>query len=102
MNVDMDNKNIDVIQAYSRAIIQAIIFQVLLGMLAGMNLDLGQTKYAYMYCSIPFWIGVAMIMLRRKNLPTKGDIRFIAYGLIPIMLGGIPLFLYVWERKGIL
>ena len=101
-DVDMDGQQNADIQLYARPIVRALIVQAIFGILAGMNLDMGQTMSAYLYLSLPFWIGVGIIAVRRKSHPTKGDLLYIAYGLIPIMIGGIPLFFYVWERKGAL
>jgi hypothetical protein len=65
-------------------------------------LDEGQVFSATLYLSMAYWCGVVLILLRRKRRISRGDRTFIRYGLIPILIIGVPLFMHVWGLKGAL
>ena len=85
---------------YHRALIQALALQVVLLILGAMVLDGGECLSAVVYSSIAYWAGLAFVVFRRPSTPTGGDLVFVRYGLIPIVIGGVLLFIYVWGKKG--
>jgi hypothetical protein len=69
---------------------------------ADLILDLGQFMQATRDLSPAYWFGVVLILLRRSNTLTPGDRLFMRFGLIPILVIGIPILLYVWSVKRVL
>jgi hypothetical protein len=86
--------------ALSRAFLRALLFQAGLLVLFSLALDFGHMLRACGYSSLVFWVGVAMILLRRHSNPTKGDLVYIRWGLLVIVLIGVPAFLTVWRVRG--
>jgi hypothetical protein len=46
--------------------------------------------------SAAYWCGVILVMVRRANRLTKGDHRYFRFGLMPLLLVGVPLTNAIW------
>jgi hypothetical protein len=44
-------------------------------------------------------MGTVLILVRRPRNPTRGDLAFIRWGLLPIVVIGSELFIAVWKFK---
>jgi len=85
---------------YTRPLIQAFALQLVLVFLYDYCcLDLGEHRQACCYSSVVFWLGTVLILVRRPRKPTRGDLAFIRWGLLPIVLFGSELFVAVWKFK---
>jgi hypothetical protein len=60
--------------AWSRAFLEALLLQTGLLVLFSLVLDFGQMLRACCYSSLVFWVGAAIVLLRRHSNPTKGDL----------------------------
>jgi hypothetical protein len=88
---------------YTRPLLLAFLLQLLfLFFYKVMVLDLGQGLQACCYGSVAFWLGVVLILVRRPRNPSPGDLTYIRWGLIPIVLISNPIFLWVWKAKGVI
>jgi hypothetical protein len=85
---------------YFRPLLWAFVFQVLLLAFYCTVLDLGQHARACSYASGVFWLGVLLILVRRRESPTRGDLAFIRWALLPIGILGSETFLLVWQMRG--
>jgi hypothetical protein len=65
-------------------------------------MDLGQFMAATVYLSVGFWASVLIVVARSRKGLTRGDRLFIRYGLLPILILGIPAFFFVWDHKKVL
>jgi len=97
--MDSEQKDTD---PYKWPLIQAVVLQSIIMTLAGLIFDMGECGSACFYSSFPFWIGVGIIAVRRRKRPTPTDILFMKYGILLTTLIGVPLFLSVWEKKGVI
>jgi hypothetical protein len=70
-------------------------------LLASLILDGGIIASAVGYLSIAFWIGAITIWARRSKL-TQSDRLYLQWGLPVILLLGVPLFFFVWVKKGVI
>jgi hypothetical protein len=86
---------------YFRPLIQAICIQSIFLLLSACVLDSEQTFAATRYASLAFWAGVLIVIIRRPAAPTSSDLRFVRYGLIPIVVAAVPCFFIVWHLKGV-
>ena len=68
---------------------------------AGLILDMGEWALATCRISAAFWVGVVIVLVRRHNVLTRGDHRFLRYGLLPLLLIGIPITLTIWGYRGV-
>jgi hypothetical protein len=72
--------------SYDRAIKSAIVEQLVLGVLAALLLDGGQTARNLACCIAVFWLVVAMIALRRPFMPAAADLAIIRWGSLPLLI----------------
>ena len=87
---------------YKRALTQAVVLYCLWLGFSQLILDTGEFLSAVIYSSIAFWIGVVLVVVRRPLAPTRGDLYFIRWGIIPIVAMGVAVFTCVWHWKGVL
>jgi hypothetical protein len=82
-------------------LIVAIVVQFLALLFGAITPDMGQTLLALQRVSIEYWLGVAIILLRRHNSMTRGDHTFLRFGLVPLLLLGTPASLFIWAYRGV-
>jgi hypothetical protein len=88
---------------YTRPLLRALLLQLfLLYFYKEMILDLGQRLQACRAASAAFWLGTILILVRRPRNPTSGDLTYIRWGLVLVVLVSNPIFIRVWEIKGVL
>ncbi len=93
--------NLPVSSAYRPAVVTSIIIQLLLSVLFLMILDGGFTARVGGYSMIGFWIGVAIVMLRRPRDPRPSDLAYVRYGYPIIFIVGLLIavaVLYMRQR----
>ncbi len=84
---------------YIRPLLRALTLQLILIFFFGLVLDGGLSLQAFCYSSCGYWMGVILILVRRRASPTKGDLAFIRWGLLLVALLAVPAFLWVWYIK---
>ena len=85
---------------YGSALNQAIVLQIVFGVLTALMLDMGQSFGFFKVAFLGHWVGILLIIGRRPLSPTKVDIFFIRWGILLLLAitGGIaPL---VWKIIG--
>lgn len=81
--------------AYRNAIRAAVLLQLVLAVLMTLILDGGYTARIGGYVMGGFWIGVAMIMLRRPRAPTPLDLFYVRWGYLTLLVLSVALALTV-------
>ncbi len=59
---------------------------VILIVLTALMLDFGRSNQFCIVAMIGYWLGTLFILLRRRKAPTRLDLWFIRYGVIPLWL----------------
>jgi hypothetical protein len=85
----------------SRDLLIGGLVQIAALVFAGMILDEGGWALATCRISAAFWVGVIIVLVRRHNALTRGDHRFLRYGLLPLLVAGIPITLTIWAYRGV-
>lgn len=85
---------------YVRPLIWAFGFQFLLIAFYWTALDFGQHRRASAYASMVFWLGVLLILIRRREKPTSADLAFIRWALLPVGVLATESILFVWRMRG--
>jgi hypothetical protein len=85
---------------YFRPLLRALLLQFLLLAFCTRILDGGVIFDACAKSSAAFWAGVIVILVRRPKNPTRGDLIYVRWGLLPIVTVGVYGFLTVWHAKG--
>jgi hypothetical protein len=80
MNWAICHRRLRIAPAYDHQIWFSIKQQVILAILAVLVLDMGQTARGMAAVMIGYWIGTAIIVIRRPLLPSKGDLLFVRWG----------------------
>jgi hypothetical protein len=74
------HRKLKIAPAYDRPIWFSIKQQVVLGILAALTLDMGETARGMAAVLIGYWIGTMIVLARRPLLPSKGDLLFVRWG----------------------
>ena len=48
-----------------------------------------------------FWLGVLLILIRRREKPTRADLVFIRWALLPVGVLATEGILFVWRMHGL-
>lgn len=88
---------IPIAMSYRRTIYDALILQVILGLLAMMVLDGGHIAHTTGIAVLAFWSGAAVIMIRRPTAPTQTDLRLIRFGFLPLLVITFVLAEWIWS-----
>jgi hypothetical protein len=62
------------------------IVQLVLLVLTALVLDGGQLNRLCVVAIIGYWVGVAVVMIRRRTSPTRVDLLFLRYGPLGLMI----------------
>jgi hypothetical protein len=84
------------------AIVVGISLQVLLFVLGELFLDHGATSHAVLRIGIAYWVGVAIIVIRRPRNLTRLDVLYIRWGNPLLVLAAVPVAWYYWHYRGIM
>ena len=77
--------------AYRKSITVALVLQVLTTLLLLTILDGGTLAKAGGAAMIGFWLGVALVMLRRPNMPSPFDLVYVRWGYLVMLIIAIAL-----------
>ena len=84
---------------YRRPLVEAVILQVLFLALGACVKDFGQFLLAVICSSAVFWAGVSFVLIRRPSSPSRADLLYVRFGLIPIVVAGVILLLPVLQQR---
>lgn len=82
-----------------RELIVGGIVQLCALLFATTILDMGEWALATSRISAAFWVGVIIVLARCRNSLTRGDRRYLRYGLVPMLAVGIPFTLAIWAHR---
>lgn len=80
----------------------ALAQQFVILVFAGMILDGGRIGQTFLFGLIAFWITVLLILFRRKQNLTKGDLVFIEGGSMVVCLLSALITIAIWRMRGVL
>ena len=84
----------------SRDMLIGVVVQSLALFFAASILDMGQCAQATADISVGYWFGVMIVLVRRSHSLTPGDQMFVRFGLVPLLIAGIPITLGIWACRG--
>jgi len=82
--------------AYDRAVKHSLLLQLITTILLLLLLDGGQLARAGAAAMLAFWIGVAIVMLRRPQTPRPLDLLYVRWGYLPFLAIAIAVALSPW------
>ena len=86
--------------SFSAALKVGIVIQIALFPLTALIMDGGVTNRLCVLAMIGYWIGVAVIIVRRGASPTKLDLFFLRYGVVGLFLATFFLAPLVYRIIG--
>ena len=84
---------------YRKYILWSLALQVFLLSVACILTDGGRTLIAFLYSTVAYWFGVAMILRRKSPEPIKTDVMYLKYGLIALSLISATLSPIIWALR---
>lgn len=85
---------------YWSALKTGVVLQLVICVLTLLLLDMGRAFGFFRVALIAHWMGIIVIMGRRPTSPTKVDILFIRWGILPLFLLSVWLGPLVWRIIG--
>ena len=83
------------------AAIEGAVIQSVLVMMSCLLLDFGVTAQISIFAAVGFWAGVALLVMRRRNVPTRTDLFFIRFGFLPVFIVAQVLVRWIWQWRGV-
>ena len=87
--------------SWRRAILAAVIQQILALFLLGLTTDAGGLDLVWFYTVCAFWVGVAVVAIRRGKSPTGLDMALVRIGFLPLLLMAMFVAALVWHARGL-
>lgn len=78
----MLTRSLPIAAVYDRAIRGALLTSVAFGVLCALMLDGGLLRYRCAVALAGFWVGVALIVVRRPLAPSRDDLAFVRWGFL--------------------
>lgn len=95
------NYSLPISPAYRKAIFDALVLQIFIGLLSAMILDGGGCAQVCGVALLAFWGGAAVLIWRRPQSPTQTDILLLRFGyFLVIFIAGV-LIHFIWHLRGI-
>ena len=88
------------LKSYRKYIVWSLVVQGFLFLMASITFDYGETFVAFIYSSVAYWFGVAMIHRRKSTEPIRTDVLYLKYGLILLSLVSWNLSPMIWALRG--
>jgi hypothetical protein len=76
----------------------ALLQQATCSILAALTLDMGETWHSNMISLLAYWMSVGLIVARRLDAPTRGDLFFIRWAFLAIWFFAMIVGPTVWYR----
>jgi hypothetical protein len=86
--------------AYRKAIFDALILQIIIGVLSAMILDGGDCANVCGVALLAFWGGAAVLIWRRPQSPTETDMLLIRFGYFLVIFMAGTLVHFIWHLRG--
>lgn len=94
-------KRLPIAAKYDSAIYDALLLQIVLGILSAMILDGGVMAQVCGIALVAFWGGVAVLIWRQPQSPSRVDIGLIRFGYLPLIIISGFLSGFVWHLRGV-
>lgn len=89
--MDQSPTLIPIAGVYRNAIRTAVVVNLLLTIFLLSILDGGKIARAGGCAMVGFWIGVAMVMMRRRQNPRRIDLMYIRWGYVPLLFLAVAM-----------
>jgi len=86
--------------AYRGAVKVAIVLQVVVALFLLLLLDGGTLARVGGVAMIGFWIGVAVVMIRRPREPSTLDLLYVRWGYLAVLIVGIACVPFMGVLRG--
>ncbi len=84
-----------------KALVVACAQQIIILGVTSFELDGGIDFLKCLYALVAYWVGFAILMIRRRTELTKFDIHFVAYGYLALSVLSMVAAPLVWHLRGV-
>ena len=95
------NFTLPISPSYRKPVFEAVVIQTLVGLFSGLVLDGGNMARICGIALVAFWGGVAVLIARRPQSPTRTDIELIRFGYLPVVVLAWFLVQFIWNIRGV-
>ena|ERR1041385_2850933 len=85
---------------YDSPIFQALVLQMVLGILSGLILDGGMVAQICGIALVAFWTGAVVLIWRHRESPSRLDLELIRFGYLPVIVLAFFLTGLIWHLRG--
>ena len=85
---------------YRKPIFEAVVLQMILGILSMMILDGGDCAHICSASLLAFWGGAVVLIWRHPHTPTKTDLELIRFGYLPVVVIAFVIIHLIWAARG--
>ena len=85
---------------YDSPIFEAVVIQIIVGLCGLLAIDPVGIAQVFGIVLLAFWGGVAVLIFRHPQTPTKTDLLFISFGYLPIIVLAFFMSVGVWKLRG--
>lgn len=86
--------------ALQNAVRFSLAVQIPLLLLSAFVADYGETAQMFYFGFLAFNALLFMVLLRRRNCPTKLDLFIIRTGFLPLIVGTYFMAFWIWKMRG--
>ena len=86
---------------YDSPILEALAIQIALGLVSWLIMDFGQTAQICGIALVAFWGGVAVLIWRHPQSPSRADLWLIRFGYLPLVVMTFFLVAWIWRLRGV-
>ena len=87
--------------SYRKPVFEAVVLQILLGLLSALILDGGTTARICGIALVGFWVGAVLLICRRPHSPTRSDIELLRFGYLPLIVIAFFVVHFIWTLRGL-
>ena len=88
-------------QEFRKAMVVATSLQIPLTLMFAPLTDCGQLFQFWLVALAAFWTGYALIKWKRPENPTKLDLIYIRWGIVPLMIVAPAITIGIWKLRGL-
>ncbi len=88
-------------RALRNALLSATVQQAIAFVVTSAMLDGGATLLRCMYAFVAYWVGFAILMIRRRKRLEEMDLKFVQYGYLALCVFSILISPLIWHLRGV-
>jgi hypothetical protein len=81
-------------------IMLSLVIQMMFPTMGAMLLDGGQVFQIMIYAAVAYWVGLSVVMVRRRNQLTRADKILIRWAFLMLLMVSSFVTQFIWHLRG--